>query len=159
MPHVQFVLTADDLASFSQATRNEILQRVADVMGSLPPSEVMPAPTLREYFEDIYVADLEDITRKHIGKWMQGLSQSVQDGVRLIAEHGPVIEARHLLDAGISIRHFQSATTRRTRSLTGDNKAFFLAWNVWNGNDDPNGKYAVSPITHQSLRAYFKLPV
>lgn len=156
---VHFVLTADDLASFSQATRNEILQRVADVMGSLPTSDVMPAPTLHEFFDDIHVGNLEDITRKHIGKWMEGLSQSVRDGVRLIAEHGPVISARHLLDAGINIRHFQSATTRRTRSLTGDDRAYFLAWNVWNGNDDPNGKYAVSPITHQSLRAYFHLPV
>ncbi|MFM6832768.1 MAG: hypothetical protein ACKOVA_20890, partial [Novosphingobium sp.] len=61
--------------------------------------------------------------------------------------------------AGLNIRQFQAATTKRTRKITGIADAYLLAWNRWSGMDDPRGKYAVSPITHQSLRRYFGLNV
>jgi hypothetical protein len=79
--------------------------------------------------------------------------------VRLIAEQSPVVEASLLRDADINLRQFQSATTRRTRKVTASADTYFLAWNHWTGMDDPQGKFAVSPITYQSLRRYFGLPV
>lgn len=151
------VLKPDDLATFSDATRREILERLQTVIGTLPDRAPKIAPNFTSLYDGIDVERLEDITRKHVHRWMEGLSAPVYEGVRLIAEFGPVIRASRLLDAGISVRHFQSATTRRTRAFTGDAKAYFLAWDRWHGVDDPNGRYAVSPITHQSLQSFFRL--
>lgn len=154
---MMIVLTGEDLAAFSDATRTEILRRLQSNIPAMPSTSPSPAPHFSDQYNDINAVNLEDITAKHIGKWMEGLSAPVRAGVQIIAEHGPVIRAGALLDAGISIKHFQSATTRRTRALTRDPDAFFVAWNNWAGMDDAEGKYAVSPITHQSLRRYFKL--
>lgn len=155
---MQITLTADDLASLSRSTRDEIWQHVGQTIGrsaSAPP----PAPECRESFDDVHVANLEDVTFKVIQRWMEGVSEPVRRGVRLLAERGPVIEAGLLREAGINLKQFQSATTRRTRKITASVDAYFLAWNHWAGMDDPQGKFAVSPITHQSLRRYFGLPV
>ncbi|MEV4935489.1 hypothetical protein MRBLSP13_003726 [Sphingobium sp. LSP13-1-1.1] len=160
-PHSQtgkkmmILLTADDLAAFSDSTRNEILRRLNDVVGDMPSRAPFPAPNVVDAYDDIHASDLEDITFKRMKKWMDGLSDPVRAGVRIIAQHGPVIEACLLREAGINVRHFQSATTRRTRALTGDSDAYFLGWNNWLDANDPNGKFAVSPITHQSLQRYF----
>jgi hypothetical protein len=154
---MMIVLTGEDLAAFSDATRTEILQHLQATVGAMPSRLPTPAPQFSEQFADIHDVHLEDITFKLIGRWMEGLSAPVRAGVRIIAEQGPVIRGGALMDAGISIRHFQQATTRRTRALSGDRESYFLAWNNWNGMDDREGKYAVSPITHQSLRRYFKL--
>ena len=156
---MQILLSADDLANLSQPARNEIMRYLADVMGGVPHAVPVPAPQWSGQFDDIHMSNVEDITFKHMPRWMEGLSESVRDGVRIIAEHGPVIDAQLLSASGIDIRKFQSATTRRTRALTGDGSTYFLGWNHWTGMADPNGKYAVSPITHQSLRRYFGLAV
>lgn len=150
-------LTGEDLATFSDATRSEILRHLQGIVGKMPSRMPQPVPDFPDLYDGINIDHLEDITRKHIQKWMEGLSIPVHNGVRIIAEHGPVIEASALLEADINVRHFQSATTRRTRALTGDTKAYFLGWDKWRGMDDPDGRYAVSPITHQSLRHYFRL--
>jgi hypothetical protein len=152
---MMIVLTAEDIAAFSISTRNEILRRLQETVGDMPNLGPSPAPNLSDAYRDIHTSNLEDITFKRVGKWMEGLSDQVRAGVRIIAEHGPVIEARLLREAGINVRQFQSATTRRTRAITGDGDAYFLGWNSWLDADDPNGKYAVSPITHQSLQRYF----
>lgn len=158
---MMIILTGEDLAAFSDATRTEILRRLQSNIGAMPSTSPStspsPAPHFSDQYDDINTVNLEDITVKHIGKWMEGLSAPVRAGVQIIAEHGPVIRAGALLEAGIGIKHFQSATTRRTRALTRDPDAFFVAWNNWAGMDDVEGKYAVSPITHQSLQWYFKL--
>ncbi len=156
---MDIVLSAADLKSLSQSARNEILQRALGEGGNLPNSNPIPAPHWQQQFDDIHVENLEDITFKYVGRWMERLPDEVRQGVRIIAEHGPVIRARQLTELVIDIRRFQSATTRRTRALSGDKNAYFLAWNNWAGMDDPDAKYAVSPITHQSLRRYFGLPV
>lgn len=156
---MQIVLTVDDLANLSQPTRSEIIRYFAETIGGQPGAVPAPAPGWTDQFDDIHMSKVEDITFKHVHRWMEGLSDSVRLGVRIIAEHGPVIDARLIAASGIDIRRFQSATTRRTRALTGDGSAYFLGWNHWTGIADPNGKYAVSPITHQSLRRYFGLPI
>lgn len=154
---LMIVLTGEDLATFSDATRREILHRLQCVVGKMPSRTPQPVPKFPDLYDDINIDHLEDITRKHIHKWMEGLSLPVHKGVRIIAERGPVVEASALFEADINVRHFQSSTTRRTRALTGDTKAYFLAWDKWRGMDDPDGRYAVSPITHLSLRHYFRL--
>ena len=152
---MMIVLTADDLAEFSNSTRDEILRRLRNVVGSMPSRAPFPAPDYGDAYHDIHTSNLEDITFRRMGKWMEGLSNQVRAGVRIMALHGPVIEARLLREAGINVRQFQSATTRRTRAMTGDGDAYFLGWNNWLDADDPHGKFAVSPITHQSLQRYF----
>lgn len=149
------ILTADDLASFSDSTRHEILRRLQTIVADMPSRARCPAPNSGDAYHDIHTSNLEDITSKHMKKWMEGLPNQVRAGVRIIAQHGPVIEARLLREAGINVRQFQSATTRRTRAMTGDSDAYFLGWNHWLDADDPDGKFAVSPITHQSLQRYF----
>lgn len=155
---MKLVLSADDLASFSQSTRNEILRHFGEMIGGMPATNPVPAPEWRDQIDDVQMDDCEELTLRQIREWMRGISETVERGVRIIAEHGPLIEAQLLTDAGVNIRQFQSATTRRTRKVTGQSGAFFLAWNRWTGMDDPHGKYAVTPITHQSLRRYLGLP-
>ena len=156
---MNIVLTIDDLAAFSTSTRNEILRHFAKAVGGLPATNPMPAPEWRDQIDDVDTENLEELTLKQIRQWMRGISETVEKGVKIIAEHGPLIEAHRLTEVGINIRQFQSATTKRTRKVTGDRETYFLAWNRWNGMDDPHGKYAVSPITHQSLCRYFGLAV
>lgn len=149
------ILTADDLAAFSDSTRDEILRRLQAIVGGMPSHAPCPAQNFGDAYHDIHTSNLEDITFKHMKKWMEGLPKQVRAGVRIIAQHGPVIEARLLREAGINVRQFQSATTRRTRAITGDSDAYFLGWNKWLDVDDPHGKFAVSAITYQSLQKYF----
>jgi|GEM_PF-2174257 len=156
---MNIVITADDLASFSPSTRHEIMRRLSDTMGGLPPPTPNQAPEWREMFDDVHMPGCEELTLRQIEQWMRGISDTVDRAVRIIAEHGPVISARRLIDAGVNIRQFQSATTKRTRKVTGLTDAYFLAWNRWTASDDPANKYAVTPITHQSLRRYFGLPL
>jgi hypothetical protein len=156
---MNIVLTPDDLAGFSQSTRTEILRRFADQMGSLPSSAVAPAPALSDWFAGLSVQHLEDITQKYIARWMEKLSPNVERGVRIIAEHGPVLDAHWLTDAGINLKQFQSAVTRRTRAISRDPEANLLVGKSFNGEGSPHGTYAVSPITHQSLRRFYNLPV
>lgn len=152
---MMIIITADDLASFSDSTRTEILEFVRESFARPQNRARSLAPTFDDTYGDIHISNLEDITFKRMTKWMEGLSDQVRAGVRIIARHGPVIEARLLREAGINVRQFQSATTRRTRAMTGDKEAYFLGWNNWLDVDDPHGKFAVSPITHQSLQRYF----
>jgi CTP:molybdopterin cytidylyltransferase MocA len=49
------------------------------------------------------MSNVEDITIKHMPRWMEGLSESVRLGVRIIAEYGPVIDAQLLSASGIDI--------------------------------------------------------
>lgn len=156
---MNIVLTPNDLAQFSQSARNEIIRRFSNVIGGLPPETPNPAPEWREMFDDVHMPGCEELTLRQVEQWMRGISGTVDTGVRIIAEHGPVISACLLTDAGVNIRQFQSATTKRTRKVTGIPDAFFLAWNRWTLTDDPANKYAVTPITHQSLRRYFGLPL
>lgn len=157
---MQIVLTADDLASFSEATRNEILRRMGDEMGRLPISAVPAAPPISEWYAGLTILNLTDITFKQVERWMERLSPTVARGMRIIAEQGPIFDAHWLTDAEINLKQFQSAVSKRTRAVTGDREAKLLVARDFDGTGvSPHGVYAVSPITHQSLRRYFGLPV
>lgn len=155
---MMITLSADDLAGLSEVTRNELLDRVDAAAGQ--PARVRlphPAPELNTGYDGIELTDREDVTFKHVRKLMEGLSVAVHNGLRLMAETGPVIRAQALIDAGISPRHFQSATTRRVRALTRDDSAFLLGWDHWDQAQPGQGRFALTPITHQTVRRYFML--
>lgn len=102
--------------------------------------------------------DVYDLTPKQIQKWMENASDKTKAGLRVIAEFGPVITASQLTDAGVeNLPHFQSRTTIRTRTVTGEPDAYLLGWDDWSEVDEGEGRYAVTPITHQALRQYFNM--
>lgn len=113
--------------------------------------------TLGPDYKDIDMEGVADITPRQMREWMIKASDKTKAGLRLFADK-PVVTAQELLDAGIeNLAHFQSRTTIRTRTVTGDKEAFLLGWDDWNEAKENQGRYAVSPITHHALRAYFKI--
>jgi hypothetical protein len=158
---MQLLLSNDDLAGLSAATRNEIFSKLklggagASASTSGP---VYEAPEVGPEYEGIDLEGVTDLTFREIQTWMEAASEKTKLGLRVIAEQGPVIKAHALTDAGIeNLPHFQSRTTIRTRTVTGDKEAFLLGWDDWQEVDEGEGKYAVTPITYQSLRRYFQL--
>jgi len=154
---MMIILNADDLASFSVATRNEILARLAASTAGAA-GRVESAPQVGPEYEGIDLEDVADLTFRQVQKWMDAASDKTKLGLRVFAERGPIIRAQWLIDAGIdNLPHFQSRTTIRTRTVTGDGNAFLLGWDSWEEVPYGQGRYAVTPITHQSLRRYFNL--
>lgn len=154
---MMIILSGDDFAGLSAGTRNEILARLKSGSPAGTGPTHAPLPVGKEY-EGIELSDVADLTFKQVQTWMEAASDKTKLGLRVIAEQGPVIQAQALIDAGIeNVSHFQSRTTIRTRTVTGDKGAFLLGWDDWSEAEDGEGKYAVTPITHQSLRRYFQL--
>jgi hypothetical protein len=150
------VLTEADLAGLSETVRSEVIGNLASARltnRSLP----YAAPSVSAAYDGIEMHAVEDVTFKHVRRLMTGLSDGIHDGLRIMAQHGPVIRAQLLLDLQISPRHFQSGTTRRVRALTGDRQAFLLGWDRWSDVESGEGRFALSPITHQSLQRHFGL--
>ncbi|WP_225008350.1 hypothetical protein [Novosphingobium percolationis] len=89
---------------------------------------------------------------------MAGCSDKTIAGLKVFAEHGPIIQAKLLTAIGIEkIGHFQGRVTQRTRTVTGDENAFLFAWDNWEEVGEGEGQYAVTPTTFRSLRIYFEL--
>ena len=147
---MQLILdTAVDFPALSASARKEII--------ALLTRAGMPKPG-NELYLGIDMTDVADLTYRQVEKWMEGASQHTKDGLRVVAEYGPVFKAKNLTDAGIkNVGHFQSRTTIRTRTVTGDKDTFLFGWDDWSAVDEGEGRYAVTPITHQSLRRYFQL--
>lgn len=146
------LMSEADLAGLSPTCRDELLERFASRSRSaLPPL----APVRTVAFDDIHMTDVEDVTFKNMGLLMEGLPSTIREGLRLIGEQGPVIAVTVLIENDINPRRFQSGTTRRVRALTGDRRAYLLGWDDWSAAEEGKGRYAVTPITHQSLQRYF----
>jgi hypothetical protein len=144
--------------SFAETTRAEILSRLASGNAQRK-STPQPAPLAMDAtYKDFDMDEVADLTAKQMQKWMEKASDKTKAGLRVFAEKGPVILARDLSDKGVdNIAHFQSRTTIRTRTITGDPGAFLLGWDDWSAAKEGEGRYAVTPITHQSLRRFFHL--
>jgi len=112
-------------------------------------------------YAGIDMEDVHDLTPRMMADWMEAAADKTKAGLRVFAEHGPIVTVRQLKAAGIdNIAHFQSRTTIRTRTVTGHDDAFLLGWEEsWEKDEDKvdDNRYAVTPMTHQSLRRYFKL--
>ena len=145
------VLTKDDLNALSPSTRAEVLASIF----SKPKSVVGEFPV--GFSEDDF-DNVVDLTPGQIETFMEGCSAQTIAGLKVFAEHGPVIHASKLEAAGIeNYGHFQGGVTKRTRTVTGDTDAFLFAWDNWSEAKDGIGQYAVTPATFRSLRIYFKL--
>jgi hypothetical protein len=148
-------LTTDDLAKLSHTARDEIL---AALMGKDVSPQAAAAP-LDPRFEGIDLTYAADLSYGQIRKWMEAASDKTKAGLRIIAELGPIVFAQDLEVGGIdNLSHFQSRTTIRTRTITGNREAYLLGWDDWYKVEAGKGRYAVTPETHRSLRRYFQLP-
>lgn len=73
------------------------------------------------------MSDVADLTPAQVKTWMTAASEPMKMGLRVFAERGPIIEAGSLKDAGVTNNaHFQSRTTIRTRTITGNKEAYLL---------------------------------
>ncbi len=147
---MQFTLdTEQDFPLLSASVRREIVALMTRAISTNPETEP---------FMGIDMAQVADLTFRQVQKWMEAASPPTKKGLQVVAELGPVIRARDLADAGIAnIGHFQSRTTIRTRTVTGDKDLYLFGWDDWEVVEEGEGRYAVTPITHESLRRYFKL--
>lgn len=145
------VLTKEDLNSFSPAVRAELL---GSVFSKPKPLDGIPSGFDEDDFEDVV-----DLTPGEVEDLMEGCAPETIAGLKVFAEHGPVIHASLLDAAGIeNYGHFQGRVTKRTRTVTKDKNAFLFAWDDWTNAPGGVGHYAVTKETFRSLRIYFKLP-
>lgn len=144
-------LTKDDFSAFSPSTRAEILASFSSKPKTNPGQ--LPTGFTADDFEEVV-----DLTPGQVEEFMAGCSDKTIAGLKVFAEHGPVIQAKLLKAAGIEkYGHFQGRVTQRTRTVTGDGDAFLFAWDDWGTVDEGEGQYAVTPTTFRSLRIYFEL--
>ncbi len=144
------VLTKDDFSALSPSTRAELLASLSS-KPKVDPSE-FPTGFDADDFEGVV-----DLTPGEIETFMEGCSDETKAGLKVFAEHGPVIHASLLDAAGIdNYGHFQGRVTKRTRTVTKDKDAFLFAWDNWQEAPDNVGHYAVTQATFRSLRIYFE---
>jgi len=148
---MEIVITKDDFTSFSPSTRAEIIARLTSKPKANPGQ--LPTGFTADDFEGVV-----DLTPGQVEEFMAGCSDKTVAGLKVFAEHGPVIQAKLLNAAGIeNYGHFQGRVTQRTRTVTGDEDAFLFAWDDWRTVDEGEGQYAVTQGTFRSLRIYFEL--
>ena len=150
---MMIVLTDTDLSKLKQTSR-------ADIMSVLLRSTAAAAPPQNQA-EGFEWEEVVDLTPDQVEEFMQGCSQQTVAGLKVIAEHGPVIAANLLQEAGIeNYGHFQGRVTKRTRTVTGDTRAFLFTWDDWSEGENAErgyGHYAVTDTTFRSLRGFFGL--
>ena len=148
---MKLILSRKDLSRLSAPTRAEILGYV----GSRAPAA--------DYQDQEYIgfdmSNVADLSHRQMQTWMKAASNWTKAGLRAFAEQGAIIHIDTLVDAlkkegSENYSQFQSRTTIRTRTVTGNKEAFLLGWDDW---DEDGGRYAVSPQTYKSLRRYFRL--
>ena len=146
---MEIVLSHEEFARLSEDARTEILAFL---------SPEPDAPQLAPEFEGLDMGRVVNLTYEQIQRWMEGASDPTKLGLKVFAEQGPIIRAQALKDVGINnLSHFQSRTTVRTRTITSRKLAYLLGWDDWTRVPGGEGKYAVTPMTHRSLRRYFRL--
>lgn len=148
---MQLVLTSEDLSTLSDATRDELLAK-------LLPRPVVPPTNLPQGMDPDAFDDVVDMTPGQIEEFMGGCAPQTIAGLRLFAQHGPVVHADLLSQAGITnYAHFQGAVTKRTRTVTGKKGAYLFAWDDWSSHPSGIGSYVVTPATLRSLKIFFNL--
>jgi len=154
---MMITLTQQDFAALSPGTRTEVLA----LLGQAESTKAMkaePSAVTSEEYKGIDMEDVVDLSLKQVQAWMEAASDKTKLGLRVIAEHGPVIRAEDLTSVGIdNLAHFQSRTTIRTRTVTRNKNAYLLGFDDWSEAEEGKGRYAVTPTTLRSLRSYFQL--
>lgn len=146
---MQITLNQSDLSKLKPET-------VADLISVLLPRPETPVVEGPEGFDWEGVVNF---TAKDVENFVSGCSDQTIDGLRLIAQHGPVIHTSLLDSVGITnYGSFQGSCTKRARTVSGNKEAYLLSWDEWEASEDgDSGNYAVSNTTYQSLRTYFEL--
>ena len=153
---MMLVLSSEDLSALSVGARSELLKKLG--VGAASTDEFRALYEVGPEYQGVDMSEVADLTFRQVQTWMEAASDKTKLGLRVMAKEGPVVRAQALIDAGIeNIPHFQSRTTIRTRTVTGDKGTYLLGWDDWSEAEDGKGKYAVTPITYQSLRRYFQL--
>lgn len=103
--------------------------------------------------------DVADLSINQVIHFMETVSAPVVNGLKYIAEHGPRVHGNELLENAEvpALKDFQGATTKRVRKITGVDDAMLLGWDDWTKYADGIGYYAVTNVTYDSLRRYFKI--
>ena len=143
---MQITLTIDDLTKLKPSSRADIIRTF------FPPDRSSSGQ------DDYDWDDVADLTPGQVEELISGCGEKTTSGLRIIAEHGPVIHASLLDDVEIeSYGNFQGGVTRRTRTVTGDRHIRLFAFDNWPDQPDGIGHFAVSSTTHRSLKIYFGL--
>jgi hypothetical protein len=157
------VLTSEDCARLRPETIADLIAQAVSRSMALETSTT-PAPRAETVpgADDIDMHDVVDLTPDQVAEFMDGIHQQTVDGLRVFAENGSVIDARLLNAVGITnYSHFQGRVTKRTRTVTRKKRAFLIGWdNNWEWDENNillSGRYAVTPVTYQSLRKFFGL--
>ncbi len=155
---MDITLTRDDLAQLSESARGEILALTLHAPCRESASKPAAPGADDAQFAGIDMTDVVDLSFRQMQKWMAAASGPTKAGLYVFATRGPIVHAKTLVEAGIdNLRHFQSRTTVRTRTVTGDRDSYLLGWDDWSRVDEGEGRYAVTPTTFESLRRYFGL--
>ena len=158
---MQIVMTENDMGRLSPAARAEIINCLNPPKVKVDEwDEISPDAPLAEdaEYRDFDMSDVVDLTPSQVREWMEAASDKTKHGLRIFAEQGPVIRVKALMDAGIeNYSHFQSRTTIRTRTVTGQKDAYLLGRDNWDVAEEGDGCYAVTRTTFESLRRYFQL--
>lgn len=147
---MQIILNQNDVNKLQPKTREDLMsllfskQKVAAIEGT-------------EAFE---WGDVVEFTPSQISEFISGCSEQTTNGLRIFAEHGPVINASLLEEVGISnYGSFQGSCTKRARTVSTLKDAYLFSWDDWDSEENNGvGHYAVTAITYASLCNYFGLP-
>jgi len=145
------IVTSEAYGKLTSATRAELLRAVL--------GDATSAPSLREEGapdgSGFNWTNRVDLTPGQIEEFFaRDLHENTVTGMRAIAKLGSPISSFSLERFGVTdMAAFQRSTTRRVRSITGDDQAFLLGWDEW---DDGVGHYAVTPATLRSIQIYFE---
>lgn len=154
---MKLTLSKKDLSCLSAHTRAEILDYLSSPTAMNKHTVGAPDPE----YDGFNMSNVAELTYDQVRTWMVRVSRWTKAGLRVFAEQGPIIHVSVLVAAlereaegSGNYSQFQSRTTVRTRTVTGDKEAYLLGWDEW---DTDEGHYAVTRQTYKSLRRYFRL--
>jgi hypothetical protein len=137
------ILSSEDCARLRAATIADILDTIGLRSPVIKPQTVSRAAPINS---DIDLDGVVDLTIRQVTDLVDGLQQKAVDGLRVFAEHGPVIDIRLLDAAGItSYGRFQAAVTRRLRTITGDGKTLLFGWDDWKWDETADAQTGIMP--------------
>ena len=148
------VLTPEDCVRLNPENLREIL---AYLLGREAQTGARHPATAPDGAEGMDFDGVVDLKPEKVSDFMSGLQHKTKDCLRVMAEHGPIIDAKLL---GIeNYSHFQASLTKRIRTITGEKNARLITWSDWvkSENGDVTFYYAVTVVTYKSLRTYFNL--
>ena len=155
---MKLILSKKDLFRLSESTRAEIL----DYLSSRSLEEQRPVDDSDPELDGFDMTNVAHLNYRQIRKWMEPAAKWTKAGLRVFAEKGPIVRVTDLVEAleeegPANYSQFQSRTTVRTRTVTGNKGVYLLGWHEQDDWVNDEGRYAVARQTYTSLRRYFRL--